>query len=57
MPVYKSKKDVENKLRQAREKLKAAREAKPVDPEKVAEALKTCNEIQHVLDRWDAIHS
>lgn len=67
MANYKSKKDVEKALKTARDKLGSAREKmfsfKIETPERKkyeelsAKYLKECREIQHVLDRWDALHS
>jgi predicted dithiol-disulfide oxidoreductase (DUF899 family) len=67
MPSYKSKKDAEKALKRARDKLAATRNKmfslKIETPERKkyedlsAKHLKECREIQHVLDRWDALHS
>jgi hypothetical protein len=67
MASYKTKKDVEKALAKARVKLGKARDAmfktKIETPERAKwqaasdAALKECREIQHVLDRWDALHS
>jgi hypothetical protein len=67
MATYSSKRDVEKALKQARDKLGKARDKmfsfKVETPERkkyeqiAAKHLKECREIQHVLDRWDALHS
>jgi len=50
MAVYTSKKQAQEALRDARQRLKDARKAK--DAVAKAAALKDCQDIQFVLDRW-----
>lgn len=57
MPEYKSKKEVESKLKQARIKGAAARkrwmqDKDPKDKEEMDKCLKECIDLQFVLDRY-----
>jgi hypothetical protein len=66
MPEYTSKKQVQVALQKAREKLAAAKQAERAEKNqdkrallavKSAQALKACQELHFVLDRWDSLHS
>jgi hypothetical protein len=66
MPEYSSKKQVQSALQKAREKFAAAKQAERAEKnekkrellaDRSAQALKACQELQFVLDRWDSLHS
>jgi hypothetical protein len=57
MPTYSSKQEVKDALQDARRNLKQARSQYGKNSQEAADALKECNNIQYVLDRWDAYNS
>lgn len=57
MPEWKTKRQVETALTKARKTALAARAKHGGDSKEFKDAIKECNSIQQVLDRWDAIHS
>lgn len=57
MTTWTSKSQVKEALQFARQALKNARRIHGKESPEAAEALKKCNEIQTVLDRWDALNS
>ena len=57
MTTWTSKQEVKQALQFARQVLKNARQIHGKNSPEAAEALKKCNEIQTVLDRWDSLHS
>lgn len=57
MPNWSTKKQVETALNNARKKAKHARNKHGADSKQFKDAIKECASIQHVLDRWDALHS
>lgn len=52
---YSSKKQVQAALTSARKRLKQARQNK--NEAAIQKALKDCQDIQYVYDRWDSLHS
>ena len=54
MPTYYSKQEVKDALQNARRNLKQARAQYGKNSQEAKDALKECNNIQYVLDRWDA---
>lgn len=57
MTIYSSKKQVQDELRAARLDLKSARKNSGAGSQAAAAALKKCNDLQYILDTWDAHHS
>lgn len=57
MPTYYSKQEVKDALQDARRNLKQARAQYGKNSQEAKDALKECNNIQYVLDRWDAYNS
>ena len=57
MPVWSSKSEVKEALQAARRNLKQARSTHGKESDEAKAYLKECNDLQAVLDRWDALHS
>jgi hypothetical protein len=55
--TYYSKSQVKEALQDARRALKNARSTYGKESQEAKDALKECNNLQAVLDRWDALNS
>lgn len=57
MATYASKQEVKDALQDARRNLKQVRSQYGKESQEAKDALRECNNIQYVLDLWDAYNS